>query len=174
MNLTLVTLYSMFVVCLHPAMQHYFIRLFYLITFNSDCNPRISCKTFLWGAVDLMLLQPFKRLSHTYALIHIKSHAAFINTPSHTPWSPTSDMFQSSVHDCTQEITAIYFLSPTVEEWCHGFRYSLRTEGRLWKRSQLRFSVERESPLLFLCVWVVCSWSPQDIVWFQTLPLLRH
>lgn len=64
-------------------------------------------------------------------------------------------MFQSSVHDCTQEITAIYFLSPTVEEWCHGFRYSLRTEGRLWKRSQLRFSVERESPLLFLCVWVV-------------------
>lgn len=104
-----------------------------------------------------LLLHSFKRLlSHTYPLIHIKSHAAFINTPSRTPWSPTSDMFQSSVHDCTQEITAIYFLSPTVEEWCHGFRYSLRTEGRLWKRSQLRFSVQglcqAGVPLLFLCV----------------------
>lgn len=82
-------------------------------------------------------------LIQTLSFIHIKSHAAFINTrPLHTPWSPTSDMFQSSVHDCTQEITGIYLPLPTVQGWCHWLRYSLRTEERLWKPRQLRFSVQ--------------------------------
>lgn len=118
-------------------------------------------------------------LIQTLSFIHIKSHAAFINTrpPPHSLISNFwYSMFQSSARECTQEITGIYLPVPTVREWCHWLRYSSRTDERLWKPSQLRFfrarALSSGSPPLALCAWVVRSGSPQDIVWFQSLPLL--